>query len=215
MKTRARKQTKNNRLKYALFAMLGLISLLAYAMQSKPNQAMENESTVKSGHGIGIPSIQAAEAHTPFIQRWEKAFSQIDPVLRESPFKHANFFQEGEIVASNDVFDLPTEETGAGVAKGLEQYVMDLEDAIAAGFMPYQDSGNFSGGGVGGAGGGGSGGKNKQPIYLVKKEDIDPNNTHQEGGQDNVSAVPVPPAIWLLSSALLALMGLRRKHAVL
>jgi hypothetical protein len=215
MKTRARKQTKNNRLKYALFAMLGLISLLAYAMQSKPNQAMENESTVKSGHGIGIPSIQAAEAHTPFIQRWEKAFSQIDPVLRDSPFKHANFFQEGEIVASNDVFDLPTEETGAGVAKGLEQYVMDLEDAIAAGFMPHQDSGNFSGGGVGGAGGGGSGSKNKQPPYLVKKEDIDPNNTHQEVGQDNVSAVPVPPAIWLLSSALLAFMGLRRKHAVL
>jgi len=215
MKTRARKQTKNNRLKYALFAMLGLISLLAYAMQSKPNQAMGNESTVKSGHGIGIPSIQAAEAHTPFIQRWEKAFSQIDPVLRDSPFKHANFFQEGEIVASNDVFDLPTEETGAGVAKGLEQYVMDLEDAIAAGFMPHQDSGNFSGGGVGGAGGGGSGSKNKQPPYLVKKEDIDPNNTHQEGGQDNVSAVPVPPAIWLLSSALLAFMGLRRKHAVL
>lgn len=196
--------------------MLTLLSLIAYSIQMRGNNTLDIDTAkTKSGHAMGLPSANGTEAHTPFIQRWEKAFSQIDPVLRDSPFKHANFFQEGEIVASNDVFDLPTEETGAGVAKGLEQYVMDLEDAIAAGFMPHQDSGNFSGGGVGGAGGGGSGSKNKQPPYLVKKEDIDPNNTHQEGGQDNVSAVPVPPAIWLLSSALLALMGLRRKHAVL
>lgn len=213
MKTRTRKQTKNNRLKYALFAMMTLLSLIAYAMQMKANNTWESDAVkTKSGHAIGIPGNQAGEAHTPFIQRWEKAFSQIDPVLRDSPFRHANFFQEGEIVASNDVFELPTEETGAGAAKSLEQYVMDLEDAIAAGFIPHQDSGNFAGGGVGGAGGGGSKIKDKQPNYLVKKEDIDPNNTKTGGNEDNVSAVPVPPAIWLLSSAFIGLIGLRRKH---
>lgn len=215
MKSRARKQTKNNRLKYALFAMLTLLSLIAYAMQRGHKSIEVNPADIKSGHAVGIPSV-APEAHTPFIQRWEKAAGSIDPVLRDSPFKHANFFQPGEIVASNEIFELPSEETGAGVPKTLERYVMDLEDAIAAGFMPHQDSGNFAGGGVGGAGGGG-GSKNKQPIYLVKKEDIDPNNTGRDGNPDpdNVSAVPVPPAIWLLSSASLALMGLRRKHAVL
>lgn len=214
MKSRARKHTKNNRLKYALFAMLTLLSLIAYAMQRGHKSTEVDTADIKSEHAVGIPSA-APEAHTPFIQRWEKAAGSIDPVLRDSPFKHANFFQPGEIVASNEVFELPSEETGAGVAKTLERYVMDLEDAIAAGFMPHQDSGNFAGGGVGGAGGGGGGSKNKQPSYIVKKEDIDPNNTGTDGGTENVSAVPVPPAIWLLSSAMLALMGLRRKHAVL
>lgn len=214
MKSRARKQSKNNRLKYMLFAMLTLLSLIAYAMQRGHKSIEMDTAGLKSGHTLGIPSA-APEAHTPFIQRWEKATGSIDPVLRDSPFKHANFFQPGEIVASNEVFDLPTEETGAGVAKTLERYVMDLEDAIAAGFIPHQDSGNFAGGGVGGAGGGGGGSRNKQPNYIVKQEDIDPNNTNTGDKTDNVSAVPVPPAIWLLGSAFIGLIGLRRKQAVL
>lgn len=214
MKSRARKHTKNNRLKYALFAMLTLLSLIAYAMQRGHKSIEVDTADIKSGHAVGIPSA-APEAHTPFIQRWEKASGPIDPVLRDSPFKHANFFQPGEIVASNEVFELSSEETGAGVPKILERYVMDLEDAIAAGFIPHQDSGNFAGGGVGGAGGGGGGGKNKQPNYIVKTDDLNPNDTGTGGGKDNISAVPVPPAIWLLGSAFIGFIGLRRKHAVL
>lgn len=211
MRSRARKQTKNNRLKYALFAMLTLLSLFAYTMQIKANKTLENHASVAPENAIEPAPAFTTEAHMPFIQRWEKAFSQIDPVLRDSPFKHANFFQEGEIVASNDVFDLPTEETGAGVAKTLEQYVMDLEDAIAAGLMP-QASGDFGGGGgVGGAGGGGGRGNKNKPNYLVTKSDLD-GTDNQTGGTDNVSAVPVPAACWLLGSALVGFIGLRRKN---
>lgn len=211
MSTKARKQTRNSRLKYALFAMLTLLSVFAYTMQSTSNKAMKTATTHAAGHAIGIPSA-AQEAHTPFIQRWSNLLEHIDPVLIDNQFQHTHFFQAGEIVASNDVFDLPSEATGAGVAKALEQYVMDLEDAIAAGFIPHQDSASFAGGGVGGAGGsgGGSRDKNKQG-YLVTKSDIDNNHGTDTGGADHVSAVPVPSAIWLLGSAFIGLIGLRRK----
>ena len=115
---------------------------------------------------------------------------------------------------------MPTDETGAGFPKQLQ----DLSEVIGADMMfsqPLNEGGTLGGvgsggGGMGGGaiGGGGRGRGEKNRPQYVAKSDLDPNGTTDQSGGD-VSAVPVPPAIWLLGSAFIGFIGLRRKQRVL
>lgn len=215
MSTRARsKQTKTKKSKYLLFALLGLLSFFAYTNHYNATKSIDADKVAALKAKNKSKPNQTQELHTPFIERWEKNYAEVEAYLADNGFRKTPFFLEGEMVASNDVnhlFELPTEETGAGI----ERYIQDLDDATVAGLVPNGMSAP-SGGGFGGAGGGaggGGGGRNgrNNPSYLVPPSDLDPNNPNTPDGDGGVSAVPVPPAIWLLGSALLGFVGLRRK----
>jgi hypothetical protein len=233
MDTRARKQTKSKKSKYLVFAMLGLLSLFAYTNHYNANKELKAEqvAALKSKNKPKVSSNQTL--HTPFVERWEKTYADADTYLADKGFRKTQYFLEGSVVASNDVNDtfvLPTEETGAGYQK----YIQDLGDATVAGIIPASTSAPSAGGGaMGGGGGGGRGRGGNQPQYLAitdgdpsnpnndnnpsnpldPNNPLDPSNPDLPGGVGNggISAVPVPPAIWLLSSALLGFIGLRRK----
>ncbi len=207
MKNSVRKQSKTKRIKYSLFAILSLLSLIAYTMHYNASQSQYSDQLANLGKTSNKAKLHQ-ELHTPFVQRWNKVYAEVHDYLNEDGFQKTRFFLDGEIVASNDVFELPTEETGAG----LEQYIQDLNDAVIADMVPNQVSANGgSAGGIGGGGGGSGGGRDKKkqtPYQTIS--DLDPSNTGN-GGDTELSAVPAPPAIWLLGSAILGLIGLRRK----
>jgi hypothetical protein len=222
MSTRASsRQTKTKKSKYLLFAVLGLLSFFAYTNSYNATKSIDADKIAALKAKNKSKSQQTQELHTPFVERWEKTYTDIDEYLADSGFRKTPFFLEGQMVASNDInnlFELPTEETGAGI----ERYIRDLDDAAAASIVPASvsaPSGGGSGGSfaAGGGGGGGNGGGRNNPSYLATPSDLDPNNsddsnnTNIPGNDGNLSAVPVPPAIWLLGSALLGFVGLRRK----
>ncbi|OZA05961.1 MAG: hypothetical protein B7X95_04615 [Methylophilaceae bacterium 17-44-8] len=206
MRASTRKQNKNKRIKYSLFAVLSLLSFIAYTTHYYANKNdMRDKFATLAKPQMAAQNNQELQA--PFAQRWNQVYAEVQDYLNDDDFKKARFFLDGEIVASNEVFELPTEETGAG----LERYIQDLNDAVVADMVPNAVSGGGgSAGGFGGAGGGGGGGrdKNKQPPIITISGD--PNNTSGET-ESNLSAVPAPPAIWLLGTALIGLMGVRRK----
>ena len=208
MRTGARKQSKDKRLKYMLFAIMTMVSFIAYTMHHY-NDASENTNSLQTSTLGKHKSKPNQELHAPFAQRWNKVYAEVEDYLADEGFQKTRFFLDGEIVASNDVFELPTEETGAGV----QQYVQDLSDAVVADMVTNQTSGGTpSAGGIGGGAGGGRGDKNKS--QYIAKSDLNPEGTGDKTGgssEGSLSAVPVPPAIWLLSSAILGLVGLRRK----
>jgi hypothetical protein len=200
MRTSTRKQNNTKRIKYIVFAIMSLLSLIAYTMHNSTSQATTNGEQIPTLGKLKAKAIQHKELLQPFAQRWNKVYAQVEDYLADEGFEKTRFFLDGEVIASNDVFELPTEETGAG----LEQYVQDLNDAVIADMVPNRPAGGgaFGGGIGGGAAGGGNSSKN-QPQYLTIG---DPG-----AGESNLSAVPVPPAIWLLSTTMLGLVGLRRK----
>ena len=235
MSTRARKHRQAKKSKYLMFAILGLMSLLAYtshynATQDKDRNLISKVAKPKS------KVFKQTETLIPFAERWEKMYADVDAenYLMDDVFKKTRYFFEGYNVASNDEFVLPTEETGAGNPK--ENYIEDLNDVIAADMVPatYITGGSGAGGGgiggIGGGGGGAGGGRDNNRTQYVAKDDLetdgkdgksgnDPSNGDTDGsdgyngGGSNggVSAVPVPPAIWLMGSALIGFLGLRRK----
>lgn len=217
MSTRARKQSKSKKSKYLVFAVLGLLSLFAYTSHYSAINSMDADKIAALKAKNKPKSTHDQELHTPFIERWEKNYAEVEQYLADNGFRKTNFFLEGEMVASNDVnglFELPTEETGAGI----ERYIQDLDDATVAGIMPASMSAPSAGGGGMGGGGGGRGGNGGRNTPYVAPSDLDPNNPNDTnnpntpgGGGSDLSAVPVPPAIWLLGSALLGFVGLRRK----
>ena len=199
MTINTRKQNKTKRIKYIVFAIMSLLSLIAYTMHNNAPQVTNNDQMpTLAKHKT--KAIQHKELLTPFAQHWNKVYAKVEDYLAGEGFQKTRFFLDGEVIASNDVFELPTEESGAG----LEQYVQDLNDAVIADMVLNRPAGSGAfGSGIGGGGaGGGNRGKN-QPQYLTTGE--------LGAGEGNLSAVPVPPAIWLLSSAILGLVGLRRK----
>lgn len=216
MRTRAQRNRRAKKSRYLLLAALGLLSLIAYTMNN-------NASKLDGFDQVAQPSQLKSKAHqpqdtmAPFTQRWQQAQADIENYLMDDDFKKTRYFFDGYNVASNDEFVLPTEETGAG--NGTEHHIQDLSDAIVADLVPtgYSAGGPSSSGtgAVGGAGGGGRGG-DKNPTQYVALEDLEDgdnkDSTNNGGGTNgDLSAVPVPSAIWLLSSALIGLIGLRRK----
>lgn len=224
MGTRLQRNRRAKKSKYLLFAILGLLSLIAYTMQQKaPNTSNFEQSSLPN-------QVKSKTYHqdlmAPFTQSWQQVQADIEHYLMDEDDQKTRYFFDGYNVASNDEIVLPTEETGAGNPK--ENYIQDLNDVIVADMVPtgYSTGGSGAGvGGVGGIGGGGAGGSrdNKRTQYVAKEDIEDASNRDKTDEQtlkgDNgvgtsnggISAVPAPPAIWLLGSALIAFVGLRRK----
>lgn len=218
MSTRLQRNRRAKKSRYLLLALLGLMSFLAYTTHYNSSQKFDSDRIAEAVKQKPR-QVKQQEVLVPFAERWEKMYEDADNFLLDNEFKRTRYFFEGYNVASNDEFVLPTEETGAGNPS--ENHVQDLSDAIVADMVPtgYSAGGSgASGGGVGGgtgAGGGGRGGdKNRsQYVALNDLEEGDNKGGTNNGGGSNegVSTVPVPPAIWLLGSALLGFAGLRRK----
>lgn len=218
MSTRVQRNRRAKKSKYLLLAALGLLSLIAYTMNNNASKSSGFDQIAQQSHEKP-KAHQPQDTMAPFTQRWQQVQTDIENYLMDDEFKKTRYFFEGYNVASNEEFVLPTEETGAGNPS--ENHVQDLSDAIVADMVPtgYSAGGSgASGGGVGGgtgAGGGGRGGdKNRsQYVALNDLEEGDNKGGTNNGGGSNegVSTVPVPPAIWLLGSALLGFAGLRRK----
>lgn len=217
MSTRVQRNRRAKKSKYLLLAALGLLSLIAYTMNNNASKSSGFDQIAQQSHEKP-KAHQPQDTMAPFTQRWQQVQTDIENYLMDDEFKKTRYFFEGYNVASNEEFVLPTEETGAGNPS--ENYVQDLSDAIVADMVPtgYSAGGSgASGGGAGGVGGGGSGGgRDRNPTQYVTKEDLGEDGNGgdiNEGGGSNggVSTVPVPPAIWLLGSALLGFVGLRRK----
>lgn len=215
MSTRAQRNRRAKKSRYLLLAILGLMSFIAYTTHynNSPKhldsdrfaEAVKQKSTARKNQDL----------LTPFAQRWEKIYTDAENYLLDDDYKKTHYFFEGYNVASNDEFVLPTEETGAG--NGTEQHIQDLSDAIVAELVPtgYTSGGpSSSGPGAGGGGAGGGRGDNNRTQYVAK-EDLEQEGNDGTTGESstngNLSAVPVPPAIWLLGSAMIGLIGLRRK----
>jgi hypothetical protein len=215
MSTRAQRNRRAKKSRYLLLAALGLLSLIAYTMNNNASKSSGFDQIAQPSQ-LKSKSHQTQDVMAPFTQRWQQAQTDIENYLMDDGFKKTRYFFDGYNVASNDEFELPTEETGAG--NGTDQHIQDLSDAIVADLVPtgYSSGGpSSSGAGAGGGAGGGRGSDNNRTQYVAT-EDLqeDDNGNKTDGGSSNgdVSAVPVPPAIWLLSSALIGLMGLRRKQ---
>lgn len=231
MSTRAQRNKRAKKLKYMLFAILGLLSFIAYTMQHNASKFSDIDQIAQSSQARS-KAHQSQEVIAPFTQRWQQAQTDIENYLMDDGFEKTRYFFEGYNVASNDEFVLPTEETGAGNTK--ESYIQDLSDAIVADLVPtgYSSGGTSSNGagagaGVGGGAGGGRGDNNR--TQYVAKEDLEeggngdntgnnPSNGDANGGGSSnggVSAVPLPSAIWLLGSAFIGFIGMRRKQSAL
>ena len=216
MSTRAQRNRRAKKSRYLLLAALGLLSLIAYTMNNNGSKSSDFDQIAQPSQ-LKSKAHQSQDTMAPFTQRWQQAQTDIENYLMDDDFKKTRYFFEGYNVASNDEFVLPTEETGAG--NGTEHHIQDLSDAIVADLVPtgYSAGGpGTSGGGVGGVGGGGAGSRPDKtpPPYILEDMEEDGNGEDiNKGGDSNVdvSTVPVPPAIWLLGSALLGFMGLRRK----
>lgn len=219
MSTRAQRNKRAKKLKYMLFAILGLLSFIAYTMQHNASKFSDIEQIAQSSQARS-KAQQPQEVIAPFTQRWQQAQTDIENYLMDDGFEKTRYFFEGYNVVSNDEFVLPTEETGAGNTK--ESYIQDLSDAIVADLVPtgYSSGGpssNGTGAGAGGGGAGGGRGDNNRTQYVAK-EDFNPEGTGDVsgGGSGNdLSAVPVPSAIWLLGSAFIGFICVRRKLTVL
>lgn len=229
MSTRSRKNKQTKYAKYLVLVVFGLASFIAYTNQYDKPQWMSESSSSDVAKPLS-KILNPQELAAPFVQRWDTQYADVNPQnqLIDNDFKKTRYFFDGYNVASNDDIVLPNEETGAGNPK--QNYIQDLNDAIVADMVPtgYTTGGSgASGGGVGGIGGGGGGGVGggDNRAQYVAKEDLeqadngDNNSNKPTGGNGNVggssgsgvSAVPAPPAIWLLSSALIGFLGLRRK----
>lgn len=232
MSTRTQRNRREKKAKYLLFAILGLMSLFAYTTHYKSQQEISSDRISESVK----PKFKAFKQHeiiSPFAERWEKMYADadIESYLLDDDFKKTRHFFDGYNVASNEDFVLPTEETGAGNPK--ENHIQNLNDVVVADMVPtgYSTGGSAAGGGgVGGVGGGGAGGgRDNNRTQYVAKEDVEeggngdntgnnPSNGDANGGGSSnggVSAVPLPSAIWLLGSAFIGFIGLRRKQSVL
>lgn len=215
MSTRAQRNRRAKKSRYLLLAALGLLSLIAYTMNNNASKSSGFDQVAQPSQLKSKPH-QPQDTMAPFTQRWQQAQTDIENYLMDDDFKKTRYFFEGYNVASNDELVLPTEETGAG--NGTEHHIQDLSDAIVADLVPtgYSAGGPSSSGtgAGGGAGGGGRGDNNRtQYVALEDLEDGDNKDSTNNGGGNNgdLSAVPVPPAIWLLSSVLIGFIGLRRK----
>lgn len=216
MSTRVQRNRRAKKSKYLLLAALGLLSLIAYTMNNNASKSSGFDQIAQQSHEKP-KAHQPQDTMAPFTQRWQQVQTDIENYLMDDEFKKTRYFFEGYNVASNEEFVLPTEETGAGNPS--ENYVQDLSDAIVADMVPtgYSAGGSgASGGGAGGVGGGGAGSRPDKtpPPYIIEdlKEDVNGEDINKGGGSnEDVSTVPVPPAIWLLGSALLGFVGLRRK----
>lgn len=217
MSTRAQRNRRAKKSRYLLLAALGLLSLIAYTMSHNSSSSSGLDAIAQASQ-LKSRSHQSQDVMPAFTQRWQQAQTDIENYLMDDDFKKTRYFFEGYNVASNEEFVLPTEETGAGHPK--ENYIQDLNDVVAAEMVPtgYSAGGSgASGGGAGGGvGGGAGGGRDRNPTQYVTKEDLGEDGNGgdiNEGGGSNggVSTVPVPSAIWLLGSALLGFVGLRRK----
>lgn len=216
MSTRVQRNRRAKKSKYLLLAALGLLSLIAYTMNNNASKSSGFDQIAQQSHQKP-KAHQPQDTMAPFTQRWQQVQTDIENYLMDDEFKKPRYFFEGYNVASNEEFVLPTEETGAGNPS--ENYVQDLSDAIVADMVPtgYSAGGSgASGGGAGGVGGGGAGSRPDKtpPPYIIEdlKEDVNGEDINEGGGSNkDVSTVPVPPAIWLLGSALLGFAGLRRK----
>lgn len=216
MSTRAQRNRRAKKSRYLLLAALGLLSLIAYTMNNNASKSSGFDQVAQPSQLKSKPH-QPQDTMAPFTQRWQQAQTDIENYLMDDDFKKTRYFFEGYNVASNDELVLPTEETGAG--NGTQHHIQDLSDAVVADLVPtgYSAEGPSSSGtgAVGGAGGGGRGG-DKNPTQYVALEDLEDGDnkdgTNNGGGNNgDLSAVPVPPAIWLLSSVLIGFIGLRRK----
>lgn len=226
MSTRAQRNKRAKKLKYMLFAILGLLSFIAYTMQHNASKFSDIDQIAQSSQARS-KAQQPQEVIAPFTQRWQQAQTDIENYLMDDGFEKTRYLFEGYNVVSNDEFVLPTEETGAGNTK--ESYIQDLSDAIVADLVPtgYSSGGPFSNG-TGAGGGGGGRGDNNRTQYVAKEDveeggngdntDNNPSNGDANGGgyyNGDVSAVPLPSAIWLLGSAFIGFIGLRRKQSAL
>lgn len=215
MSTRAQRNRRAKKSRYLLLAALGLLSLIAYTMNNNASKSSGFDQFAQPSQ-LKSKAHQPQDTMAPFTQRWQQAQTDIENYLMDDDFKKTRYFFEGYNVASNDELVLPTEETGAG--NGTEHHIQDLSDAIVADLVPtgYSAGGpSSSGTGAGSGAGGGGRGDNNRTQYVAKEdlENGDNKDSTNNGGGNNgdLSAVPVPPAIWLLSSALIGLIGLRRK----
>lgn len=230
MSARAQRNKRAKKLKYMLFAILGLLSFIAYTMQHNASKFSDIDQIAQSSQARS-KAHQPQDVIAPFTQRWQQAQTDIENYLMDDGFEKTRYFFEGYNVASNDEFVLPTEETGAGNPK--ENHIQNLNDVVVADMVPtgYSTGGSAAGGGgVGGVGGGGAGGgrDNNRTQYVAKEDleeggngdntDNNPSNGDANGGGSSnggLSAVPLPSAIWLLGSAFIGFIGLRRKQSAL
>lgn len=205
----------NNKSRWAVFISLVLVSLYAYT-----TQFVDKEKIVDLGKRAFTPIETSAQGQqavfqtspTVKYQSIEEAPYLITDVEYHKPLyqyvsDEANATQLAALDSNqNDVVDNIFENSSetAKAPKNLRE-LNQLTNANNAQYVLAQNTGTGGQGGGAGGGGGGSGvgAQGNNPIITENK----PDDTEPQAP----AAVPVPPAIWLFGSALMGLVGLRRK----
>lgn len=199
----SRRNASRKNLKWPLFFILMIISILAYTSMSDPNTIANTKTTAskkltKVGNDITTPHQELALWNE---KTREIKYSSIMNKHVISNHEHS----PANVIASDSQTDIdqsfqfvedegPTDNNN----KSKPQNIAHFDPSNNPDRREYISGGAGSGGG----GKGGKAGDKKNPPDNTKGNEL---------GNENISAVPLPPAIWLLGSALLGLAGLRRK----
>lgn len=200
---RSRRSASRKSLKWPLFLILMIISILAYTHTSSTD-IITNTKPAASKKLTKVENDNTS-LHQG-LALWDKQTNDIQHSSVSNKhyiLKHNH--SPANVIASDNQADI---DQSFQFAEGEEPIDNNIESKIQniAHFDPsnHQDRSQYISGG-GASGGGGKGGK------AGDKKDPSDNVKGNEPGNENISAVPLPPAIWLLGSALLGLAGLRRK----
>jgi hypothetical protein len=211
--THSGQNSSRKNLKWPLFLILMVVSILAYTHTSNTDLIVNKKSAshtknAKVMHKVTTPPQVLAWLdenainghHSPLMTKHEKSNLDSAPTNIITADNKADTEQSFQF--SED--EAPTGKSIAPSGKHTAYY--DPNNNLAR--SQYISTGG-SAGGSGGSGGGGKGGKSEG------NNDPSPNGPaigdEHGDGDGNVSAVPLPPAIWLLGSALIGLAGLRKR----
>lgn len=207
----------SKRSKWLVFIVLTLISLFAYtSIDEHPAPSKVASKTLL--HSSNLNTITGESFHTRTSLPIASFFSDELPYLvadispnqsiYEMINETSNDVRLNENVTNDDTEHLfPDTDKTIYKSNNLRQLNQHV-NANAAQYIVSQANNSGAAGASGGGGAGGGSNTRNQPS-LIDKEDLNQDNTDSE----NLSpaTVPLPPAIWLFGTALLSLMGIKRK----
>jgi hypothetical protein len=197
-----KQHTSKKHSKWPLFLILMAISVFAYTTTSKSDKFDQTIDAVNHKHLQSSKNNQIDQE-----KLGPHAFEFITSQNDETFGKHGIFNNDQTVVGllskeekedAAQTFEFPEEGEQVGNHQPKNLHHSYPNNYGGAGSGQYI----VSNGGTGGASGGssGSGGKSENENNNDPKTEI-----------QQTSAIPVPPAIWLLGSALLGFAGLRRR----
>ena len=216
----SKQSTFKKSFKWSLFLILMAASVFAYTNTAKKNQGeliqpkktgpvkkyTQNDKNNLPNHVVFDLVKDITPQNNNFKHIGDRSFFNLNDQEDHGHKKEVSFLSKQDTENPEQTFQYPEEGGQAGnntpnQPQLLARFNPD-NNPIRSQYIQGQGAGGGSTGA--GAGGGGNGGS--------KEGEGNPDNTiGGEGNGTAVSAVPVPPAIWLLGSALLGFVGLRRR----